>query len=108
MGVGTNLKRLRNKTKFSQQEIADMLGLDRATYIRWENETSDVKSQYIPQLAEIFQVDIKDLFQDEKSFNISNSTFNDSAGVIVFNLSDKKMAEKLSSQIDELIKNLKK
>jgi transcriptional regulator with XRE-family HTH domain len=32
MGVGTNLKRLRSKTKFSQQQIADMLGLDRNTY----------------------------------------------------------------------------
>ena len=36
MGVGTNLKRLRNKTKFSQQEIADMLNLDRSTYVNWE------------------------------------------------------------------------
>lgn len=31
MGVGTNLKRLRSKTKLSQQEIADMPGLDRNT-----------------------------------------------------------------------------
>lgn len=44
MGVGTNLKRLRSKTKFSQQEIADMLGLDRNTYTNWENETTDIKS----------------------------------------------------------------
>lgn len=43
MGVGTNLKRLRNKTKLSQQEIADKLNIDRATYINWENETFDVK-----------------------------------------------------------------
>ncbi|WP_048512515.1 helix-turn-helix transcriptional regulator [Chryseobacterium sp. FH2] len=109
MGVGTNLKKLRtNKTKFSQQEVADMLGLDRSTYINWENETSDVKSQYIPKLAEIFNVEIRDLFEEEKTFQISNSTFNDSAGVIVFNLSDRKIAEKLSLQIEELIRTIKK
>lgn len=108
MGVGTNLKRLRTKTKFSQQDIADQLNIDRVTYANWENETFDVKSQYIPKLADIFEVEIKDLFEDEKTFHISNNTFNDSAGVIVFNLSDKKIAEKLSLQIEELINNLKK
>ena len=62
MGVGINLRRLRSKTKFSQQDIAEMLDLDRGTYINWENETSDIKSQYIPKLAEILGVEIQDLF----------------------------------------------
>lgn len=109
--IGTNLKRLRNKTKLSQQEIVDMLGLDRSTYINWENETSDIKSQYIPKLAEIFNVDIKDLFEEElKNINITNNTFENkdnstSGNIIVFNISDKEVAEKLSRQISELIKN---
>lgn len=72
MGVGTNLKRLRSKTKFSQQEIADMLGLDRNTYTNWENETTDIKSSYIPKLAEIFQVSILDLFNESQK----NTTYN--------------------------------
>jgi hypothetical protein len=50
-------------------------------------------------------VEIKDLFEEERTFNISHSTFSDSAGVIVFNLSERKFAEKLSDQIEELIKN---
>jgi DNA phosphorothioation-dependent restriction protein DptG len=61
MGVGTNLKRLAAKIKFSQQDIADQLNIDGVTYANWENETFDVKSQYIPKLSEIFKVDIKDL-----------------------------------------------
>ncbi len=44
MGVGTNLKRLRSKTKFSQQDIADKLNIDRVTYANWESEMFDVKS----------------------------------------------------------------
>lgn len=114
MGVGTNLKRLKSKTKYSHQDIADLLGIDRSTYINWENETTDIKSQYIPKLAEIFKIDIKDLFEDDvKKIHISNNTFDNkdnstNSNIIVFNLSDKDVAEKLSSQIEELIKNLRK
>ena len=67
MGIGTNLKKLRSKTKYSQQDIADLLQIDRITYINWEKEATDIKSQYIPKLAEIFKVDILDLFDQEKT-----------------------------------------
>ncbi|UZT96616.1 helix-turn-helix transcriptional regulator [Chryseobacterium fluminis] len=114
MGVGTNLKRLRSKTKFSQQDIADKLNIDRVTYANWESEMFDVKSQYIPKLAEIFEVELKELFEDGiKNINTTDNTFENkddstSGNIIVFNLSDKDVAEKLSSQFAELIKNIKK
>ncbi len=76
MGVGTNLKRLRSKTKYSQQDIADQLNIDRVTYANWENEMFDVKSQYIPRLSEIFNVDIKDLFEDDQKIQIINNIEN--------------------------------
>ena len=62
MGVGVNLKRIRGKTKYSQRDIADLLGVDKNTYANWENEVTDVKSEFIPKLATIFDVEIKDLF----------------------------------------------
>lgn len=119
MGVGTNLKKLRSKTKFSQQEIADMLGLDRNTYTNWENETTDIKSQYIPKLAEIFQVSILDLFEagkNESSYhNLENADLKDNStgqkdfqqGIII-NITDSEAAKIISSQLEELIKSLKK
>ncbi len=76
IGVGTNLKRLRAKTKLSQQDIADQLNIDRATYINWENETFDIKSQYIPKLADIFDVDLQDLFKDDQKIQIINNIEN--------------------------------
>lgn len=118
MGVGTNLKKLRSKTKLSQQEIADMLGLDRNTYTNWENEATDIKSQYIPKLAEIFQVKIQDLFDDQKDTtynNLENADLKDNSigqkdfqqGIII-NIADSEAAKVISSQIQELIKSLKK
>ncbi len=76
MGVGTNLKRLRNKTKFSQQEIADQLNIDRVTYANWENEMFDIKSQYIPKLAEIFKVELTELFKDDQKIQVINNIEN--------------------------------
>ena len=111
MGIGTNLKRLRSKTKYSSQDIADLLEVDRNTYSNWENEATDVKSQYIPKLADIFNVKIQDLFDDEQKFQINNFENRDSAtgqqGIII-NITDSEAAKIISSQLEELIKNLKK
>ncbi|WP_048509211.1 helix-turn-helix domain-containing protein [Chryseobacterium sp. FH2] len=117
MGVGTNLKKLRNKTKLSQQEIADMLGLDRNTYTNWENEVTDIKSQYIPKLAEIFQVSILDLFDGaQKNQFVNNSYDNKDSSVgqkdfqqgIILNITEPELARDLVSKLEELIKSLKK
>jgi transcriptional regulator with XRE-family HTH domain len=120
MGVGTNLKRLRSKTKLSQQEIADMLGLDRNTYTNWENEATDIKSSYIPRLAEIFNVKIQDLFESGKKeavYNrLENFAMKDNSSIaqkdfqqgIIINITDSEAAKVISSQLEELIKALKK
>ena len=107
MGIGTNLKRLRiNTTKLSQQDIANQLNVDRITYINWENESNDIKSQYIPELAKIFKVEIKDLFEDDNKINIINNfktTDNSTGAGILINISDKETAEKLTAQIEKLV-----
>lgn len=93
MNVGKKLRVLRSRSQFSQQNIADFVGVDRKTYINWENESSDIKSEYIPKLAEKFGVEIKDLFEEAGSTNIkqefNESTFNNS--VMIMMVTDKKM-----------------
>lgn len=37
MILSTNLRKLRTKQDKSQQEIADLLNVDRRTYVNWEN-----------------------------------------------------------------------
>lgn len=111
MGTGTILKQLRNKTKYSQQDIADLLNVDRVTYTNWENESTDIKAQYLPKLAEIFKVRIQDLFEDQQKLQINNFENRESAtgqqGIII-NITDSETAKLLSEQIQELIKSLKK
>ena len=101
MIVGSNLRRLRIKSKKSQQDIADLLEIDRRTYIKWENEENDVKSEYIPKLAKIFDIEIKELFSDSKSniqINQENKENKEDSIIngVVFVLTDKERIDRLA------------
>lgn len=105
MGVGYNLKKIRSKTKFSQRDIADSLGIDKNTYANWENEITDIKSEFIPKLAEIFDVEIKDLFENKNSIEINfnkqihkGSSTNNSVVIV---MPDKESVEKLVNILKE-------
>ncbi|HLV23268.1 MAG TPA: helix-turn-helix transcriptional regulator [Moheibacter sp.] len=108
MSVGKNLRRLRSQTKFSQNDIAEQLGIDRKTYANWESEANDVKSEFIPKLATIFDVEISELFRQASTeivINQQNSDNKDTSinGIILL-LSDKEAVEQL---IEVLKKKLK-
>lgn len=112
MSIGNNIRRIRTKSKKTQQEIADLLGVERNTYANWESEANDIKSEYLPKLSEIFNVEIKDLFEDKEKINIvNNSTNYDSSSggnSFVINISDKDSAEKLVLLVEKLLKKLDK
>ena len=67
MSISNNLRKFRAIKGISQQNVADILEIDRRTYINWEKDESDIKSEYIPKIAEIFGIEIKDLFTDSKN-----------------------------------------
>ena len=105
MNIGNNLKIIRNRNNVSQQEVADFLGIDRKTYINWELGTVDIKSSYIPKIAEFLHVEISDLFK-EKGSNITINQHNtdnkdNSVNGIVLLLTDKE-------SVDQLVEIMKK
>ena len=104
MSIGDNLRTIRNKNNISQQEIADFLGVERKTYMSWEAGTVDIKSSYIPKLAEFLKVEINDLFWEKSTriiINQKNTENKDnSINGIVLLLTDK-------DAVNELVKVLK-
>jgi len=110
MNIGDNLRVLRTKQNISQQEIADFLGVDRKTYVSWESGESDIKSSYIPKLAEFLQVEINDLFK-EKVSNImitqhnSDNKDNSINGVVLL-ITDKEAVEQVMDIIKKKAENL--
>ena len=106
MDIANNLKKLRSRSKISQQEIADTLGIDRRTYIGWEAGISDVKSQYIPELAKLFNVEVGELFREKSSDIIINQHNTDNKDNSVNNslillVTDKEVVNQLVDLIKE-------
>lgn len=107
--IGDNLKKLRSKqTKFTQQDMADALGIDRVTYTRWKNNESDIKSDYLPKIAQLINVPLQELFENPTTnINITsnhenreNATLN---GAIII-ITDKNAVDDLVKVLNEKLK----
>jgi transcriptional regulator with XRE-family HTH domain len=105
MNIADNLKILRNRSKLSQQEVADQLGVDRNTYSNWEKGSNNIKSEFIPPLAKVFGVDIGTLFKEKKSEIVINQTnennHDNSINGIVLLLTDKDSVDRLVEVLKE-------
>jgi len=73
----------------SQQVVADNLNIDRRTYAAWEMASQDIKSSFIPQLAEFFGVEISDLFSNDTNINIKQSFKDSTINTAILILTDK-------------------
>lgn len=61
MSIGTLLRKNRDRCKLTGSEIADVLGVSQGTYHNWESGKTHLPAKYLPQLAEIFKVEIIEL-----------------------------------------------
>jgi len=105
MDIGKNLRIVREKKKLSQQEVADFIGVERKTYMNWETGVSDMKSIYIPQLAELFNCEITDFFKTNATNRVINKNNTDNKdgsanNSIIVLVNDKEV-------VDEIVKIIK-
>ena len=111
MNIGDNLRIIRKKKNVSQQEIADFLGIDRKTYVSWESGSVDIKSSFIPKLAEFLNIEIDDLFREKSTDIVINQQNTDnkdrSINGIVLLLTDKEAVDQLVEVIKEKFNDLR-
>ncbi|WP_294288153.1 helix-turn-helix transcriptional regulator [uncultured Chryseobacterium sp.] len=111
MSIGNTLRKLRTRQNKSQQEIADLLNIDRKTYVNWENDQNGIKSEYIPKLASIFKVEIKDLFLDsDPKIEIIQNNHSEGKETSILNgailiITDKNSVEDLVNVIKNKLEN---
>jgi transcriptional regulator with XRE-family HTH domain len=106
--ISRNLGKLRkNKTAYSQKEFAELLGIKQNTYSTWESGEADVKSEYVPKIAELLEVEIKDLFETvATSIKISQKVTDNndnSINGLIFVVTDEKAVQKIVSVLKENI-----
>ncbi|HCA72080.1 MAG TPA: transcriptional regulator [Ruminococcaceae bacterium] len=65
--LGTQLRTLRIKNGYTQQQISDFLGLDRSTYAYYETNRTTPPLSTLKKLARIFNVSISSLLENEQN-----------------------------------------
>lgn len=62
-----NLKKLRLQKKLTQEQVADILGVNAHTISRWECGTTLPDVMLLPEIAKIYCVTVDDLYKDNSS-----------------------------------------
>lgn len=65
MTTGKKLRILRSRAGLTQQEIADLLHMDRSTYAYYESDTTHPRVETLQQLAHVFGVPITALLSED-------------------------------------------
>ena len=55
------VKMLRKRARLSQQEVADAIGVARATYIKLENGTREARLDELRKLSQYYEISLQDL-----------------------------------------------
>ncbi len=64
MGISKNIKDLRIKAGLTQAELADKIGVTRATVTQWEREWSQPRMGAISKLADVFGISVSQMVSD--------------------------------------------
>lgn len=64
MTIKDNIKHLREQRDMTQQELADVLGVNRATIAQWETGTSYPRMGTAMEMCEYFAISLNDLVDD--------------------------------------------
>ncbi|EOR21156.1 hypothetical protein A500_14208 [Clostridium sartagoforme AAU1] len=59
--ISMNLKKLRYRNKYTQEEVADKIGVSRQAVAKWENGTTVPDINNCLSLSELYQVSLDDL-----------------------------------------------
>lgn len=71
--IGSFIRELRKEKGITQEQLAEALNTSRRTVSRWETGVNMPDLDVLPQLAEFFGVDIRELFYGERK----NTTMNE-------------------------------
>ena len=67
MKIGNNIKFLRHKKQFTQEQLADYLGVSYQAVSKWETNSNTPDILLLPKIAALFDVSIDTLFSEDIS-----------------------------------------
>ena len=77
MSIGTNIKRFRDEQKFTQEQIADKMGVSFQAVSSWERDEYRPDTDKLIRLAEIFDVSVSALVEEKSDlFKTGKTIYN--------------------------------
>ena len=101
MTIGHKIKKVRELKNYTQEHLAEKLGMSLAGYGKIERDDTDVPFSRLEQIADVLGVRVEDItsFDEKYIFNLNNNKFKD---FIVHN----QVSEKERELYEKNIKNL--
>jgi transcriptional regulator with XRE-family HTH domain len=101
MKVGNNIREVREQKKWSQEYMADLLGMSVNGYGKIERNEVDINIEKLQQVAQLFEIKPEDLLKD--GFNFTNTGDNNNYFSTIYQQSTK--IEKLYEEQIVLLKD---
>lgn len=73
--LGQNIKLYREKFNYSQETVADFLGVKREMISYYENDSREIPVEKLNRLADLFGVELLDLLEEKPDLVTLNSVF---------------------------------
>ncbi len=67
MGIGKRIKEARNKLGYTQEQLAELVGVKKSAIANYENDISSPREEILIKLFAALKVDANYLFQDDLS-----------------------------------------
>ncbi len=110
-GIGTKIRKIRELKNYTQEYMAQQLGVAQNSYSRYENPDTDVKPDLLKQIAEILEVTPEQIegFDERVIFNnpVQNNE-NGATGYFAATVHNYSIDEEIKKLYEDQIELLKK
>lgn len=89
MALGEKLKQARLHKNFSQEYLAEVLGVSQKTYSNFENDKTTPSFSQIEKIAEVLETSVLDFLTSEKISFYNSDNKGGNNGLVINNLSEK-------------------
>ncbi len=109
MKIGQKIKVLREMKNFTQEYMADRLGVAQSAYSKLEKEDTDISLSKLEKISEIFNISVEDLLKINENvvFNNFNSTNIQQASCFI-TTNEKELYDKNIATLEKHIVTLEK
>lgn len=105
--LGHKLRKLRMDSNYTQEYLAEVLGVSQKTYSNMENNKTAISADKLQKIAEEYGIDMAELLQDGKIVVQHNNSHDTSTFNGVFNNYSEKLIEQYEARIEELKEQIK-